>query len=129
MLTSANLWDADLSDACSADVVMEGVFCMGAKFDRANLRIADLYWAIAFEASFCDCDLTGAEFQGAGLKETDFTGARLVRAKLGRDNLGGSTELQDANLETADLNGADRKVQNTTLGPASRSGLIRRHAA
>jgi hypothetical protein len=58
---------------------------------------------IAMGASFRDCDFTDAVLRGADLKDTDFTGAHLIRTDLSRDNLGGSTELQGADLSAATI--------------------------
>jgi uncharacterized protein YjbI with pentapeptide repeats len=93
--------DADLRGHDFSGAVPEGVFCMGARFDGSSLHSADLYLAIAMGCSFRDCDLTDAVFRGADLKETAFSGARLVRTDFSRDNLGGTTQLQGADLSGA----------------------------
>jgi len=85
---------------------MEGVFCSDAIFLGANLRGADLYWAVAFRASFVKADLSFAKLNGANLMETDFTDANLEGADLSRDNLGGSTRLHGANFSNTNLKGA-----------------------
>jgi uncharacterized protein YjbI with pentapeptide repeats len=74
----------------------------GAVFRRANL-----YWS-----AFCGSDLTGCDFEeadlrGANLRETILVGANLRNAKLGRDNLGGATHLQGADLTGSQLHGCE----------------------
>jgi uncharacterized protein YjbI with pentapeptide repeats len=93
--------DADLRGHDFSNAILEGVCCMGACFDGASFRGADLYWAIAMGASFRDCDLSEADLRGADLKDAIFAGARLIRTDLSRDNLGGSTQLQGADLSAA----------------------------
>ena len=95
--------DADLCGHDFSGAILEGVCCMDARFDGCSFRGADLYWAIAMGASFLGCDFTDADMRGADLKKTDFTEAHLVRTNFGRDNLGGSTQLQGANLHAAIL--------------------------
>lgn len=51
-------------------------------------------------------DLEEAQFCGADLKEVNFQGANLMKANFGRDNLGGATQLQGANLSRAQTRGA-----------------------
>ena len=93
--------DADLRNRDFSGALLQGVCCMDACFDGSSLSGADLYWAIAMGCSFRDCDLTDAIFCGADLKDTVFTGARLIRADFSRDNLGGATQFQGANLSGA----------------------------
>ena len=95
-----------LDDTCAHHAIFEGTMmagmcCMMIDFTGANLRSANLYWAVAAWAAFCDADLTRTEFQGADLKEADFSGARLLQTHFGLDNLGGSTNLCGANLSSA----------------------------
>ena len=106
ILTSADVSGANLRNSRLENVTAEGLFCYGAKFDSANLRGGNFYWMLAFEASFRDVDASAANFAGADLKFADFTGAVLVNTYFGRDNLGGSTEVQSAIFTDADLSGA-----------------------
>jgi uncharacterized protein YjbI with pentapeptide repeats len=95
--------DADLRDHDFSGAILEGVICISARFDGSSFRGADLYWAIAFEASFADCDFTDADLRGANLMEANFANAQLIRTNFGRNNLGGSTKLQGADLSTATI--------------------------
>jgi len=92
----ANLQNEDFSGA-----ILEGVCCMDAHFDSSSFRGTDLYWIIAMGSSFRDCDFTDAILRGADLKDTIFSEARLIRTDFSRDNLGGSTRLQGADLSKA----------------------------
>jgi uncharacterized protein YjbI with pentapeptide repeats len=82
---------------------MEGVSCMDACFDGADLSESDLYWCIAFGASFRQAKLMRASLRGADLKGTDLSNADLTDADLGIDNVGGATQLQGAILTGAQL--------------------------
>lgn len=62
-----------------------------------------MYWANLFNASCQHADFTNARLTGADLTECDFTEAVLCGANLGRDNLGGSTQVPGANFTGADL--------------------------
>jgi len=93
--------DAELRERDFSGAVLEGVCCMDARFDGSSFRGADLYWAIAMGASFAACDFTDADLRGADLKDTNFTDARLIRTNFSRNNVGGATQLQGADLSTA----------------------------
>jgi uncharacterized protein YjbI with pentapeptide repeats len=97
----ADLDDIDLSGAMLENANLEGVVWCGTNLSRANLKAADFYWAILFTSNFSYADLQEAQFRGADLKEVNFQGANLMKANFGRDNLGGSTQLQGANLSQA----------------------------
>jgi len=97
---------------------MQGVTCMDACFDGADLSEADLYWCIAFGASFRGATLLRALLRGADLKESDLSGADLSGADLGIDNVGGATQLQGANLSEA-------KLAGTLLGGAEYDHVTR----
>jgi uncharacterized protein YjbI with pentapeptide repeats len=95
--------DAVLLDHDFSGANLEGVICMDARFDGSSFRKADLYWAIATGASFAGWDFSFADLRGANLKDTHFGGARLIQTNFGRDNLGGATQLQGADLSTAEI--------------------------
>ena len=97
--------DAELRNHDFSGAILEGVCCMDASFDGSSFRGADLYWAIAMGASFRNCDFTDAILRGADLTDTVFAGARLIRTDFSRDNLGGATQLQGADLSTATIQG------------------------
>ena len=98
--------DLDLSGAMLENADLVGVVWCGTNLSRANLKAADFYWAILFTSNLSYADLQEAKFQGADLKEVNFQGANLMKANFGRDNLGGSTQLQGANLSEAQTEGA-----------------------
>jgi uncharacterized protein YjbI with pentapeptide repeats len=104
-LVSARLDDVNARHARFTRANMEGVTCMDACFDEADFSDADLYWCIAFGASFRGAKLVGASLRGADLKSADFFQADLSGADLGLDNVGGATQLQGANLIGAKLVG------------------------
>lgn len=70
----------------------------GRSFARSSL-----YWA-SFEGSdLSGCNLEKTDLRGANLRGALLVGANLRSANLGRDNLGGSTMLQGANLTDASI--------------------------
>ena len=87
---SANLSDADLSDA---------------NLSGANLRDADLSDANLSGANLSDADLSGANLSGANLSDADLSDANLSGANLSGANLS-DANLSDADLRDADLSGA-----------------------
>lgn len=91
---SANLQGADLSGK-----IMEGADFSDANLTNSNLEGCDLYWAICFRTNLTNANLKRAYFCGADLKFANFAGADLRGANFGCDNLGGSTQLQGANLQ------------------------------
>jgi uncharacterized protein YjbI with pentapeptide repeats len=95
--------DANLQNQDFAEAVLEGVCCMYARFDGSSFFGADLYWAMARGASFRNCDLRFAVFRGADLKDAVFDGAQLIGTNFSCDNLGGSTQLQGADLSGATI--------------------------
>lgn len=99
--------DLDLTGAMLDHVAADGLMCMGTRFENATFRDADLYWLIAFGASFRNAVMDGCVFRGADLKEADFNGASLRNAKFLGNNLGGRTDLSGADLATAVIDGAD----------------------
>ena len=115
---------------------MEGVSCMDACFDGADLSETDLYWCIAFGASFRHARLVRASIRGANLKATDLSNADLTEADLGIDNVGGATQLQGATLtgarlDRARLGGAeydDKTLFPEGFDPAA-AGMVRVGAA
>ena len=71
-------------------------------------------------ASCRHADFTNARLTGADLQECDLTNATLAGADLGRDNLGGSTQVQGANFTSADLSGVvwdGAEYDGTTVFP------------
>jgi len=98
--------DLDLTGAQLSGIIAEGLCCMDTKFIRADLRGADLYWAMARGADFRGADLSGASFRGANLKDCNFSEANLTNADFSTNNLGSSTRLQGAVLQEAIMTGA-----------------------
>jgi uncharacterized protein YjbI with pentapeptide repeats len=98
------LYRCDLDSLDNADMKMlnlrglsaEGLVAYDADFSGAILERADLYWAILFGSNFTDANLRNAILCGADLKRVNFTRADLRSANLGKDNLNGDTDVQDA---------------------------------
>lgn len=85
-----------------------------------SLRGAQLYWAMLQNADLSGCNLEGADLRGANLRDVLLVGANLRNADLSRDNLGGSTSLQGANLTDAVMNRArltGAKYDDRTIFP------------
>jgi len=87
-------------------VVWEGAHLYGAQLDQANFKDANLYWAGFFQAQLNGANFENANLQGVELKEASCIGANFRGANLGRDNLGGNSQLQGADLTDAILNRA-----------------------
>ena len=87
-------------------VIWEGVYLACAQLEKVNFKGADLYWASFFLAHLNGANFENANLQGADLTEASCVGANFRRANLGRDNLGGSSQLQGADLTGAILNRA-----------------------
>lgn len=81
-------------DLKNADLKSKEKFLVGADFQGADLRRADLSFS----------ELRQTNLQGADLSEANLTGAYLGKANLRDANLNG-TILEKANLEGADLTG------------------------
>lgn len=116
-----NFDDLDLSGAVLERANLEDVVWCGTKLKHANLKGADFYWAILFTSDLSYADLEEAQFRGADLKEVNFQGANLRKVNFGRDNLGGSTQLQGANLDQADTTDANfvgAEYDDRTLFPS-----------
>jgi hypothetical protein len=90
--------DADFSRLCAPG--------LKTRFRFKSLRGAQFYWAMLQGADSSGCNLERADLRGANLRDTLLVGANLRGADLGRDNLGGSTSLQGADLTSAVLDGA-----------------------
>jgi uncharacterized protein YjbI with pentapeptide repeats len=72
-----------------------------------SFKGASLYWANLYSSDFSGCNFEGANLAGASMREAKFVGANFRNAYLGLDNLGGSTDLQGADLTDAVLEGAN----------------------
>ncbi len=72
-----------------------------------SFRRATLYWACLAEADLSGCNFEEADLRGATLTGAILVGANLRLAQLCRDNLGGPTRLQGADLSGANLSGAN----------------------
>ncbi len=88
------------------DAEMEGALLYDAQLAGANFKNAVLYWAGFFMANIDGANFENANLQGVDLKEASCVGTNFRYANLGRDNLGGSSQLQGANLTDAILNRA-----------------------
>jgi uncharacterized protein YjbI with pentapeptide repeats len=77
---------------------LEGANFSGADLSDANLEGGDLYWAIFFQANLQRCRLNHANLAGGDFKNANLSYADLSDAYLGKDNLGGVSQLEGANL-------------------------------
>ncbi len=84
--------------------MFEGEHFYGAQLRRANFRGANLYWAGFFQALLDEANFENACLQGVNLTEASCDGTNFRNANLGRDNLGGSSRLQGADLSGAIFN-------------------------
>ena len=82
------------SDAAQMDEV-------GANFSESILLNVEFYGITGLNNSFRNACLNNVEFKGACFKGADFTGAQLRNVRFSRDNVGGTTALQGANLLNA----------------------------
>ncbi len=92
--------DIDLSDMDLAGVDLSGAVLLKARFDRSNLRGANLSRACIAKSSMRDVDLSGADMVKAEFDATLLTGARLQNAWL--DGM----EATDVDLSRSDLSGS-----------------------
>lgn len=87
-------------------VKWEGSYLCGAQLVNANFKGAILYWAGLFQAKLDGANFESANLQGIDLREASCIGANFRGANIGRDNLGGNSQLQGADLTNAILNRA-----------------------
>lgn len=100
-----------------------------ARFDRADMRKADMFeaklaGAVLVEARLDEANLQGAELQGANLRAAQWPGADLSWAQMQGANLG-DAKMQGANLSRAELQGADlslAQLQGANLNRAQMQG-------
>ncbi len=98
----------DLRDAVLDDIEFDGgVTGPDTSLAGASLKRCDFYWLLAHDMDFAGADLEDCVFRGCALSAANFTGARLVRTRFAKDNLGGRTDLSGANLAGALIVGAD----------------------
>src|SRR5258708_13860859 len=101
-------------DRSLAGTMQEGRDLMLAELAGVDLTEADFYWAlfhhaILESAVMARCDLRGAVFQEANLRNADLSGANCVL-----DNLGGSTDFIKADLWGVNLPHADLGCATST---------------
>jgi uncharacterized protein YjbI with pentapeptide repeats len=99
--------DPDFTGAVFDCMRLEGVHLDGLTLTGASFRDSDLYWASFFESRLDGADLTRADLRGADLKAANLRGACLREAKLGRDEVGGRTDLRKADMREAVVEGTD----------------------
>lgn len=85
---------------------LEGLVAPLGQLQGLDLTGANLYWASLGDADLSFANLSDADLRGATLDRAICRGTSFRRAKMGRDNLGGSTILRGADLGSADLDGA-----------------------
>ncbi|WP_353569912.1 pentapeptide repeat-containing protein [Candidatus Albibeggiatoa sp. nov. BB20] len=111
-----DLSDLDMTNANLPNIVAEGLICMDSKFINANLANTDLYMMMACNTDFTHANLSNSILCGSNLEGAIFKGANLERADLGRDNLGDTTRMQNANFEGAIFK--DAEYNSNTIFPA-----------
>ncbi|CAH0535306.1 hypothetical protein VST7929_02918 [Vibrio stylophorae] len=79
---------------------LSGLSFIGQKGLRGRcFRHAILYWANLSDSDFSGCDFRNSDLRGAILSGALLTNCDFRGAKLGKDNLGGETEIDGANFE------------------------------
>ena len=84
---------------------------MGGNVSGQTTKVKKNIMKLKATGSCVKCTLTGADLNGANLKEADLEGAYLRDADLSDAYLWGA-DLVEANLRDADLNGADLSGAN-----------------
>ncbi len=96
---------------------------------RADLSRADFSGAHLRDTDFSGADLSRADFSGAYLRDTDFSGADLSRADLSRADFSGAhlrdTDFSGAYLRDTDFSGAKLGLVNFSGSDLSRADLSR----
>jgi len=122
---------ADLSGLDLTGAVLEGAVFSDARLSGTNLEKADLYWANFFHADLTGANLRHAILRGCDMKCALLANADLRGADLGPDNVGGSTQLQGADLSGCLIEGTrfqNAAYDRTTILPAGldpeRHGMI-----
>jgi uncharacterized protein YjbI with pentapeptide repeats len=82
---------------------LEGLNGTYAQLQGIDFSNAKLYWATLRDADLSFAIFAGADLRGAILERAICKSAIFKGANLGRDNLGGSTSLLGADLESSDL--------------------------
>jgi uncharacterized protein YjbI with pentapeptide repeats len=100
-----NFGSADLSRVNFKGAVLEGANFCNANLSDACLEDCNLYWGLFFGTNMQRANLRAALLMGADLKEANLSFADLSDTNLGRDNLGGSTQLEGANLSNCKIDG------------------------
>jgi len=85
-------------------VSWKGAYLYGAQLGGACFKDADLYWAGFFMAHLDGADFENANLRGVDLKQASCVGANFRGADLGKDSLGGRSQLQGADFTGAILN-------------------------
>jgi uncharacterized protein YjbI with pentapeptide repeats len=100
--------DQELSDEIFDGLILEGAHFVGSNLARASFRNADLYWAMFIMANLEGASFREADSRGADFKEANLQNCCLfLQANLGRDNLGGNTTFDGADLRGADVRATD----------------------
>ncbi len=89
---------ADLRDLNLSGAVLEGAMFTDANLSGSKLENADLYWSNFFRADLSNTSLVGASVRGCKFISAKLTNADLRGADFSKDNLGGPTQLQGADL-------------------------------
>ena len=127
-LRSANLRDADLSDADLRGANLRGADLSAADLRSADLSDANLSAADLRSADLSDANLSDADLHGANLRSADLHGANLRCADLSDANLSDanlrSADLSDANLSDADLSDANLRGANLSELTVAQTSIL-----
>jgi hypothetical protein len=96
----------DFANAKFAGIILHGLDLEGSRFDGANLKNAEFSFSGLKGASFANADLTGADLAYARCPEASFEGAVLKKADLKEAN------FRHCNFRKADLSGASLAYSN-----------------
>ena len=77
------------------DCDLSGAQISNSMFTECHFKSVCLYWCHAFRAAFIDCEFVDCDLRGA-FDEARFVKCRFTDCEVGDNNLGGTTEWEDA---------------------------------
>lgn len=92
---SRSLDDSIWVDCDLADCDLSGVCIGDAIFTKCHFEVVCLYWCHAFRATFIDCKFVNCDLRGS-FDEAKFVRCGFVNCEVGDNNLGGTTEWENA---------------------------------
>ena len=90
-----NLDDSVWVDCEFRECQLSGAGFSGAVFANCQFNEVILYWCMAFRATFIGCRFAQCDLRGA-FSEARFVRCEFVKCEVGDNNLGGTTEWEDA---------------------------------